>query len=73
MTTSTQQAVLTAEEMACLRDCADGNSGPRDASLLAALSAKGLLQPGNGVPALTPAGHHLLHGGEPGTVLGLDN
>lgn len=73
MTTSTQQAVLTAEEMACLRDCAEGNAGPRDAALLAALSAKGLVQPGEGRPVLTPAGQHLLHGGEPGIVPGLDN
>jgi len=73
MTTSAQQAVLTAEEMACLRDCAEGNAGPRDALLLAALSAKGLVQAGDGRHALTPAGHHLLHGHEPGTVPGLDS
>jgi len=73
MTTSSQQAVLTAEEMACLRDCAEGNAGPRDARLVAALSAKGLVQSDDGRPVPTPAGHHLLHGHEPGTVPGLDN
>ena len=74
MTTSAQQTVLTAEEMACLRDCAEGNAGPRDAALLAALSAKGLVQADDHRrPTLTPAGHHLLHGHEPGTVPGLDS
>ena len=74
MTTSAQQTVLTAEEMACLRDCTEGNAGPRDAALLAALSAKGLVQADDHRrPTLTPAGHHLLHGHEPGTVPGIDS
>ena len=73
MTTSSQPVVVTADELACLRDCAAGNAGPRDAALVAALSAKGLLQAGDGHPVPTPAGEHLLHGGEPGTVPGLDN
>ena len=74
MTTSAQQTVLTAEEMACLRDCAEGNAGPRDAALLASVTAKGLVQAGDDRrPTLTPAGHHLLHGHVPGTVPGLDS
>ena len=73
MTTSTQQAVLTAEEMACLRDCAEGNAGPRDAALLASLSAKGLVEGTGDRPVLTPAGQHLVHGRDPGTVPGLDS
>lgn len=73
MTTSAQPAAPTAEELACLRDCAEGNAGPRDAALLDALVAKGLLQREGGGHVPTPAGRHLLHAGEPGTVPGLDN
>jgi hypothetical protein len=73
MTTSTQPVVPTAEELACLRDCAEGNAGPRDAALLEALTAKGLLQVEGGAHVPTPAGRHLLHPREPGTVPGLDN
>ena len=59
MTTSSQPVVLTADELACLRDCAAGNAGPRDAALVAALSAKGLLQAGDGHPVPTPANSSL--------------
>ena len=73
MTTSSQHAVLTADELACLRECAQGRSIPDDANTLAALAAKGMLDQHDGRYVLTPAANHLLHAGEPGTVPGIDN
>lgn len=70
MTTTTQQTVLTADELTCLRDCAEGRGA--DYLVLQALAAKGLLQQETGGYALTPAGHHTLHQGEPGVVPGID-
>ena len=73
MTTSSQHSVLTADELACLRECAQGRSILDDASTLAALAAKGMLDLRDGRYVLTPAADHLLHAGEPGTVPGIDN
>ena len=73
MTTSSQQAVLTADELDCLRECARGRSIPEDAQLLATLAAKGMLDLHDGRYSLTPAAQHVLHAGEPGTVPGIDN
>ena len=73
MTTTSQQAVLTADELSCLRECAQGRSMPEDAGTLAALAAKGMLDQHEGRYTLTPAAQHVLHAGEPGTVPGIDN
>lgn len=72
MTTSSQQ-VLSADELSCLRECAQGRSLPEDAVTLAALAAKGMLDMREGRYTLTPAAQHVLHAGEPGTVPGIDN
>ena len=53
MTTSSQHSVLTADELACLRECAQGRSIPDDASTLAALAAKGMLDLRDGRYVLT--------------------
>ena len=73
MTTTSQASVLTAQELTCLRECAQGRSIPEDASTLEALAAKGMLDRRDDRYALTPAAEHLLHAGEPGTVPGIDN
>ena len=73
MTTTSQHAVLNADELDCLRECARGRSLPEDAQLLAALAAKGMLDDHDGRYTLTPAAQHVLHAGEPGTVPGIDN
>ena len=65
--------MLTADELACLRECAQGRCLPEDADTLAALAAKGMLDHHDGRYALTPAAQHVLHAGEPGTVPGIDN
>lgn len=73
MTTSTQQTVLTQPEIDYLRRFASGDAGNGDPGLLAALAAKGMIDDaGADRPALTPAGHHALHVGGPGTVSGID-
>jgi len=71
MTTTSQQTVLTAEELTCLSDFARGHSV--EAPVMDALAAKGMLQLHGGVYVLTPAAQHALHAGEPGTVPGVDN
>ena len=73
MTTTSQQSVLSPEELLCLHECAEGRSIARDAGLLAALAAKGMLDGSGGRYMLTPAAHHVLHPQEPGTVPGIDN
>jgi len=73
MTTSSQQTVLSADELVVLRECAQGRSIPEDARTLATLAAKGMLDIHDGRYTLTPAGEHLLHAGEPGMVPGIDN
>lgn len=72
MTTSSQQSVLTPQELDCLRECAQGRNIPDDAQLLATLAAKGMLDHSDGRYTLTPAAQHALHTGEPGTVPGID-
>lgn len=70
MTTSAQQDVLSTEEIACLRACADGRTP--DAEMVRRLVAKGMLQPDGG-NAPTPAGWHALDVDAPGVVPGIDN
>ena len=71
MTTSSQQTVLSVEELRCLRAIATGDGEVRDA-LVQALVAKGMLVSAGEPTTLTPAGHHALHVGEPGMVPGID-
>ncbi|MFD0738442.1 hypothetical protein ACFQZQ_03965 [Lysobacter koreensis] len=72
MTTSTQQTVLTEQEIACLRAIDQGQSQPADDPMLAALAAKGMVDLSHGSAVLTPAGRHATHVGEPGRVPGID-
>jgi hypothetical protein len=70
VTTSTQQTVLSVDELSCLRAVATGDGEVGDAHVLS-LVAKGMLVSTR--PAtLTPAGHHALHVYEPGMVPGID-
>lgn len=72
MTTSTQQTVLTGQEIDYLRRFASG-AGNDDPAMLAALAAKGMIDNAAATtPALTPAGQHALHVESPGTVPGID-
>lgn len=71
MTTSSQQSVLSAAELACLLECSRGQSVTNHAAVHE-LVAKGMLQAGTDGHALTPAGHHALHVDQPGTVPGID-
>ncbi|HWI78370.1 MAG TPA: hypothetical protein VNS31_04185 [Ramlibacter sp.] len=71
MTTSTQQTVLSVDELNCLRALATGNGDVRDVQVWS-LVAKGMLVSAAEPTALTPAGHHALHVGEPGMVPGID-
>ena len=70
MTTSTQQTVLSVDELNCLRTVATGDGNIRDAHVQS-LVAKGMLVSADPA-ALTPAGHHALHVDEPGMVPGID-
>ncbi|GAB3735408.1 hypothetical protein GCM10028862_19160 [Luteimonas pelagia] len=70
MTTSTQQTVLSTEEIQALRACADGNAVPAEAR--EALAAKGMLAGGDDAACLTPAGRHALDVHTPGSVPGID-
>ena len=73
MTTSTQQTVLTGDEIACLRDVGEGRSRPPTDPAIEALVAKGMLSSDDASRhTLTPAGHHAIHVGEPGMVPGID-
>ena len=73
MTTSTQQMVLTTDEIACLRDVAERRSRPATDPALTALVAKGMLAADDASHhTLTPAGHHAIHVGEPGMLPGID-
>ncbi|MDQ3229285.1 MAG: hypothetical protein M3Q13_06055 [Pseudomonadota bacterium] len=72
MTTSSQQTVLTDEEIACLRDLAKGNARPAEAPEMCALIAKGMIQSQSGSCALTPAGMHAVNVSGPGNVPGID-
>ncbi len=73
MTTSTQQMVLTGEEIACLRDVAEGRMRVTTDPEITALVAKGMLSSDDASRhTLTPAGHHAINVGEPGMVPGID-
>jgi hypothetical protein len=71
VTTSSQQTVLSASELACLQDCARGMPAV-DPTTAGTLVAKGMLQDADGRHALTPAGYHALHVDQPGGVPGID-
>lgn len=72
VTTSTQQTVLTEQEIEFLRGFAAG-AGNGDPARLVALAAKGMIDDAEAaIPALTPAGQHALQVGSPGTVPGID-
>jgi hypothetical protein len=71
VTTSSQQTVLSNAELTCLLDCARGTPVV-DRVAAQALVAKGMLEDADGNHVLTPAGHHALHVGQPGSVPGID-
>jgi hypothetical protein len=70
MTTSTQQTVLSTEELDALRACTDGAAVA--APMREALAAKGMLASPEPDASLTPAGRHALDVHTPGTVPGID-
>ena len=72
MTTSSQQTVLTEDEIACLRDLARGTSRPADAPEMCALIAKGMVESQSAECRLTPAGRHAVNVSGPGNVPGID-
>ena len=73
VTTSTQQTVLTGDEIRCLRDVAQGLSHPPDDPALGALVAKGMLDADDASRhTLTPAGRHAVDVAGPGMVPGID-
>ena len=72
MTTSTQQTVLTEEELRCLLAVANGNVPSSDQPTIEALAAKGMIDGAQASAALTPAGQHAIHVSEPGRVPGID-
>jgi hypothetical protein len=71
VTTSSQQTVLSNAELTCLLDCARGTPVV-DRVAAQALVANGMLEDADGNHVLTPAGHHALHVGQPGSVPGID-
>lgn len=71
VTTTSQQTVLSNAELTCLLDCARGTPVV-DHVTAQALVAKGMLEDADGNHVLTPAGHHALHVGQPGSVPGID-
>ena len=72
MTTSTQQTVLTEEELRCLRAVANDAVQSSDEPTLAALAAKGMVDGADASAVLTPAGQHAIHVSDPGRVPGID-
>ncbi len=72
MTTSTQQTVLTEEELRCLLAVANGGIQPSDHPTVEALAAKGMIDGALSSAVLTPAGQHAIHVSEPGRVPGID-
>lgn len=73
MTTSTQQTVLTDDELRCLRDVARGLARSSDNMQLDALVAKGMLDADDASHrTLTPAGRHAVDVSGPGMVPGID-
>lgn len=73
MTTSSQQTVLTDDEIACLRELAKGIAKPADNAELCALVAKGMVEPQSTGSRLTPAGKHAVNVSGPGNVPGIDS
>ncbi len=72
MTTSTQQTVLSEEELRCLLAVANGAVQPSDQPTIEALAAKGMIDGAQASAVLTPAGQHAIHVGDPGRVPGID-
>lgn len=73
VTTSAQQTVLTDDEIACLRDVAQGLSRSAADPVVCALVAKGMLDPDDADRhTLTPAGQHAINVTGPGMVPGID-
>ena len=72
MTTSTQQTVLTEQEIRCLLAVANGDIQHSDQPTLEALAAKGMIDGTQASATLTPAGQHAIHVGEPGRLPGID-
>jgi len=72
MTTSTQQTVLTEEELRCLLAVANGSVQSSDAPTIEALAAKGMIDGTQASAVLTPAGQHAIHVEQPGRVPGID-
>jgi hypothetical protein len=73
VTTSTQQTVLTGDEINCLRDVARGVPRPTDDPTLCALVAKGMIDADDASRhTLTPAGRHAIDVAGPGMVPGID-
>lgn len=73
MTTSSQQTVLTDDELACLRELAKGVVLPADAAEICALVAKGMVEPQSTGCRLTPAGRHAVNVSGPGNIPGIDS
>ncbi|HEY5613787.1 MAG TPA: hypothetical protein VIK70_09345 [Lysobacter sp.] len=72
MTTSTQQTVLTEEELRCLLAVANGSVQSSDSATIEALAAKGMIDGTQATAALTPAGQHAIHVDQPGRMPGID-
>lgn len=72
MTTSTQQTVLSEDEIACLRELAKGTTGAVDTPEVGVLVAKGMLEMHGSGCRLTPAGMHAVNVSGPGNVPGID-
>ena len=72
MTTSTQQTVLTEEELRCLLAVANGDIQSSDQTTIEALAAKGMIDGTQASATLTPAGQHAIHVDQPGRVPGID-
>ncbi|MEJ7745848.1 MAG: hypothetical protein WKF61_03655 [Luteimonas sp.] len=72
MTTSSQQTVLTDEEIACLQELARGVAKPADSPDVYALAAKGMVEAQSSGCKLTPAGMHAVNVSGPGNVPGID-
>ena len=71
VTTTSQQTVLSNDELTCLLECERGTPVV-DRVTAQSLVAKGMLEDADGNHVLTPAGHHALHVGQPGAVPGID-
>ena len=72
MTTSSQQTVLTEDEIASLRELAKGVRLPADAPEICALIAKGMIDAQAPGCRLTPAGMHAVNVSGPGNLPGID-